>query len=414
MNTPPPPPPPPQFIQPAKEQTSMALPQPPPPPPQRNSVVPPPPPMSRTDSPPVKKKWTVETPQQAEKKNMSVAKAFKFWERDVNWENVRGMHLSDNENAGVFFVETEEPDSYIVIKASSSLANEIFGSDVARLLDLYAPRMRLIEYNAPTMETLKDPQTGKLVTKQVKGARDWRRCQNVLMGYNSKNTNSGQQRKAEKELNRAFFIMMELIAPACTLESLAYHCHENGLNVQNIIKNESFLDGIGRLVVLDVFLNNQDRIPVGDVWSNEGNAGNVMLQVINEENVRVAAIDSVCMPIYVEFIQKYLHRVEKFVQQMRGPDHLHNIYIDSIVKFIEMNIGAENVLGDRERTLIVDGIRSALDKLKGYSLDDFEKMQRQIDSLKKGSDWADVWVNSMVMVDPMFMHSVASIFAKYN
>jgi hypothetical protein len=368
---------------------------------------PPPPPPSATTQIKTTKKWTI-TEEKEVKKDISNAKAFPFWEKDIHWSSVLGMQLSDNATAGVFFVEVE-PDQYVVIKSSSALANEIFGATMARELGILAPRMHLIEYASPDITRVLNPATGKLEVKTVKTARDWSLCQSVLMGYGKKISNISKQRKAEKELNRAFFIKMEFITPACSLDNIVEKCHERSFDLKTVMTNETLLQDIGRMVVLDILLNNQDRIPVGEIWSNEGNSGNVLFQLVDETNIKIAAIDSASMPIYVEFQDKYMTRIEKFTKVMKSEENWNSEYIDSIVKFFEDNIG-EKIYQERERKLIVRGIRETMDKIASMTNNDFEKLREQVERMKMGQDWADVWIISMGFIDVMFMESIANIF----
>jgi hypothetical protein len=358
--------------------------------------IPPPPPVIGQAKP--KKIQTMITTEVAQKKMPH--SAFPFWNQSVDWENIIDFHLSNNENAGVFFIETKD-GSHLVIKASSTLANELFGIELARNVGLYAPKVQLLEWDdSPDMNCNR-----KQGDDSWERRTDWRRCQIALTERNVKAHDLGKKRKAAKELDRAFFIMMECVVPSSNLNDLPEYCAEKKLNVREIICNKSFLVDIGKLVVMDILLNNSDRIPVGDLWDNAGNPGNVLISFANVDNLRVAAIDQACVPILNDQKRNvYLERVAEFSKEMKN-NSSENKYLDSICTFLETSVGLTDPIVN-ERKYIAQGIYECLQILCQFSLDSLEELKHQIDKMKKGEDWANVWQLSMATIHIDFLFDV--------
>lgn len=84
------------------------------------------------------------------------------------------------------------------------------------------------------------------------------------------------------------------------------------------------LGGIGAVVCLDLLTNNWDRLPLSEVWSHEGNLGNIMLT-----SEGVVAIDNSVTSITTEKAkqkwQAYLQRVWKVASEVFRCHELHKV-----------------------------------------------------------------------------------------
>ncbi len=72
---------------------------------------------------------------------------------------------------------------------------------------------------------------------------------------------------------------------------------DEALHTPDLPLHRKTFESIGRLMALDVVLNNTDRLPMAGLWAHDGNLGNVMVQRMIVGPPRVVAIDSVVTEI---------------------------------------------------------------------------------------------------------------------
>ncbi|KAL0482747.1 hypothetical protein AKO1_014253 [Acrasis kona] len=303
--------------------------------------------------------------------------AYKFWEEKIPWSRLESVQLTDNRESGVFFVEIHQ-NQCAVIKSCSSLANEVFAGELARALGLSVPRAQLIEYSSSEWGDV------RYYVEQKSGAN---------------------HRKVQKDLNRAFFFILEYVANSTSVDQVAAESNQ-------IFTSESFLLDLGRLFVFDILTNNQDRIPVGDLWCNEGNPGNVL--VCLSETPHIVAIDNSFTRILSDVKkEQYLQRVSQCVQQLfHSPFNISNKYLQSIVQFLKIyttvDLDKESVL------LIMKGARQMYSSICELSFDEFVTLKMGVDNMKTGNDWEDVWKNSIKTIDLDFLCELISTFKRDN
>lgn len=300
-------------------------------------------------------------------------------DQSVEWEHIRNICLSTSGAAGssgVFFVETQIPNQVVVVKAPATLAGEIFGSRIAKLLGLCSPTIRLVEYS-PKIKNREQLLKG--------GGREW-----IFMKENMKRVARNKndticEMKVEKELDRAFFMVMEFVEGAVSLEDLM---NREEL-AQKLMQHEEILLDIGKMIVLDIICNNCDRFPMTGIWDHEGNATNILF---SSSHSKLVCIDQTLFAISGEDNQKlYLDKLVKFVDSLYSTKPNENSYIDDVSRYINQMTGVK--LGEEQKETISKGIMNAIQILSSpdFALESLENLKKEIDSMKTGSDWADVW-----------------------
>jgi hypothetical protein len=96
---------------------------------------------------------------------------------------------------------------------------------------------------------------------------------------------------------------------------------------------QKLLEKIGMLISYDMFINNFDRIPF--IWKNEGNAGNILVDVKEEEkDVDVHGIDQFVGAIsfpdklveYQELIKEVLKKIQKDLEENDNDNDEEMVY----------------------------------------------------------------------------------------
>lgn len=315
-----------------------------------------------------KVKWEVKI--EEKKFTMKSLKSFKPL-KDIStkrdWSKIKDYAQSESGSAGVFFCLSED-DELFVLKGGSTVGEEIFASEMADLLGVYTSKMRMIEYS---------PFDRKI--------REWKDIKLRLETLSSHNS------KVQKELNRGFFIIMEYIPNVGGLENM---------------KSEDFssevLKDIGRMVVLDVVLNNWDRLPTGILWDHEGNPNNMLFNPIEK---RLAAIDQstteISQLLHKEQYLNYLEKVKEFtsaVLNKKGDP------VTSICKCIKLHSGFD--IKEEDQQFIWEGLQETL--LRACKLDfmDITKTKQKVSKQLTGKDWENVWSNMMELISEDFISAV--------
>jgi hypothetical protein len=209
--------------------------------------------------------------------------------------------------------------------------------------------------------------------------------------------------------------MMECIVPSVNLENLAEYCYNKSLDAVKLVKNRSFLEDVGRLVIIDIILNNSDRIPVGNLWDNDGNPSNVLIYIADSEKLRIAAIDQALIPILIQNQhQKYLERISNFAQELQS-DNIHSIYLDSICKFLENCIGKLNIFTEEDRAVIYNAMKQTVQfATESLTKEELERLKSDVDHMKRGEDWSNVWLNSINTINTDFIYSIIQALLQYT
>jgi hypothetical protein len=302
----------------------------------------------------------------------------------IQWNKCRACFLSSNPTAGVFFVETQIPDEYVVIKGTSTICQELFGSFIARKLELNAPIMDVIEY-APKVSNREWHEIKYALAKKIES-------QDTILSA-----------RAKKELNRAFFILMEFVPHSISADDLF---DLNDLKPV-ILKNEQVLIDLGKMVVCDVILNNWDRIAVTDMWEHDGNPGNVLFSNIDATagGPKLVLIDQSISRIHPNNISKYLQRVTQLANDVTTKSATESQVVQSICKFFADCTGYLD-FSDADKQLLLNGLLQGIDLVRQWNKDILDNWKQEINGMMTGVDWADVWAEGMKSVDIDFVSQV--------
>ncbi|KAL9645656.1 hypothetical protein ABK040_003389 [Willaertia magna] len=330
-----------------------------------------------------KKKWTTK---EKKKLDISSAKAFPIDQR-IDWSSIKSASISGgNTSTGVIFVEPID-NEIIVLKAGSALAGEIFGSKFAKLLGLLSPSMKLYEYLPKDLNNI-----------------EWLEIKQSLSDWAIQNNEPMVNIKVNKELDRAFFFAMEFMEGIIHLESLMQHQDDN-----EILHDEMILKDIGKMIILDLVLNNVDRLPLNNIWQHEGNAGNILFSNIKK---KLVIIDSIQTSIVSEEGKvNYLEKVKNFIKSIRKStiDNFNeNSYINDTCNFLTENCGVSfNV---EHRKFILSGVLEAIELLRQMGqYNKLIELKDEVDKLKTGQDWADVWRISVDSIDLEFIRNIIDL-----
>eukprot|EP01122_Echinamoeba_exundans_P014524 TRINITY_DN6600_c0_g1_i1.p1 TRINITY_DN6600_c0_g1~~TRINITY_DN6600_c0_g1_i1.p1 ORF type:complete len:380 (-),score=60.38 TRINITY_DN6600_c0_g1_i1:757-1896(-) len=251
----------------------------------------PPPPPALGSSPP--KTWKSKTQKPAE-----AQPEFTYTRGDphkADWSQIEDVHFSDTGAEGVIFVNTVG-NGTVVLKGSATLAQDYFATLLAEELSIPVAHMRIIDYSD--------------------GTREWSDLLMHMRAWAAKNSDSNGRSKSRKGVGKRCFIeCMEMIVgqQLNTISEADATRYFSGETTDSI----SFLTLMGRIIALDVLLNNWDRIPV--IWDNEGNWGNL---IVSHDSGRLAlvGIDNGFSFISSEHEKKldaYLSRVHKLIQDAK-------------------------------------------------------------------------------------------------
>jgi hypothetical protein len=124
--------------------------------------------------------------------------------------------------------------NHLIFKRYS--AEEIFSSEFSQILKVKAPKVKLIEYN-PSFKKLS------------KNGNEWH---NIKNNINRIRKDVSSSRKISKELNRAFFMLMEFLPNSQDL---------GDINNEELKKTDTkYYYDMGCISILDIVINNYDRM----------------------------------------------------------------------------------------------------------------------------------------------------------
>ncbi|XP_004345027.2 hypothetical protein CAOG_06278 [Capsaspora owczarzaki ATCC 30864] len=172
---------------------------------------------------------------------------------DIQWStDVIGVDRSEGGAGGVFFVQTKR--GAVVIKASRTLAPELFASLLCLRLQVAAPRSRVVSTSSE--------EGAQLLASLKQVDPSWRVITNLF--------------------DQACLLVQDYI-PGTVLSGLDYTTATAvfGSEVEDNATPEEAerIRSLGRLLVVDTLLNNGDRLPL--FWDNQGNPSNIMISRAN-------------------------------------------------------------------------------------------------------------------------------------
>lgn len=222
------------------------------------------------------------------------------WVRAIDWSSAVGVEKSGEGTEGVMFVELPGQQA-VVVKSPKAIAAEILGTWMCEYLEVRVPRLLLVRRNTELGQRI-EACLQKHVPSQV----------NSFLG------------------SKAVFLVYEYV-PTPTLEGIDFDeargifFAEDGTTLK--VGDNSILHKFGRFLAVDVIMNNWDRLPIGCVWQNGGNLGNVMLDTCGPvaiDNTVACPKDVLCLS---EPVQEYMERITELTHAVaRRPHDSHEAF----------------------------------------------------------------------------------------
>ena len=318
-----------------------------------------------------------------------------------NWTNVLDAEASSEGSTGVVFVLTGFGG--YVIKASSRPAEEYFASLLFEELGLPSVRARCVGHTTQEWGDIK---------KAIRGGASARRARGDESGALKLHL------RLNGPLDRPQLLIMELVSNAAPLEGYmhAKELFEVGPGAANLCK-------LGQLLMVDVFLNNSDRIKA-KCWDNDGNGGNVLVHGGTfeagagrghgtQDEPSIIPIDSVVTALKpsapTTFFEKYHSRVQTFLEELCAEHCDVGNVLGGVRDFVRENTGAvlsDDALGTVRKGAL-DGISLISGSLDGNCIDTIiEKCKAAI-----AVDWEGVWASSCGRIDADFLKLMHTLFA---
>jgi len=302
-----------------------------------------------------------------------------------DWKKGHRIHRSSD--GSVFFVSNES-GSTVVLKGSSQIVQELFANRFfERFSSVRVPRSRIIEYTNDEWSLIKT------------------HLPHLTHG------NQGVELALKKSLDRAFFMVMELVVGRSMIDLT----HDMACSIFGTSSGEqqqqqqqqatATLTSLGHMIAADIALNNWDRLPM-PVWDNEGNAQNLMFTVPDGHLVAIdqahTTINSATFGVRYE---RYMTRAKNFAASCARLDAT-DADDEPAWAALRMMLGATvGVVLDRAAINAVKrGFNEALGRLALVTLDDLTALKNEVRSTVS-VDWADVWRSGVAAIDEGFILS---------
>lgn len=308
-----------------------------------------------------------------------------FSDKIIWARTIKSASLPEEGSGGVIFVKFKaEQYPPVVVKGTSTLVQEIFALELANALKINVPRYYIVNFTQ----------------------RAFREIQ-----YNLRSKVGARGCVVEKELNRPFLLVMEQINGKSIFELAT----ENGKEpeqikqtISNYFGNSKYLKQIGKILLLDVLLNNLDRMPL--IWDNEGNLENLLF---SKETESVYAIDQAIYPVSKKLeknYNEYLRKVTNLVDDLTTLNwkSCSGSALDKVKNSVQLwtNYDFSDHHLHALRQGILETIQFVIDNISKEFLSD---MKSKIGELGK-IDWQDVFKTGFNAINLTFLHDVIDIF----
>ena len=318
------------------------------------------------------------------------------WTEKIEWSKATKAHCSEDGSGGVIFVEFAEDSglSPVVVKGSSTVAQEVFAYEMCKTLGIPAPQYFIAEHTQKQWTVIKS-KLARLVGPTA------------LI-------------KVQRELNRPFIIVMEQVrgGDLFSLINDGMRVASDDPNdrqrvytsvIEKILLSDDNLHQMGAIMSMDVLLNNWDRLPL--IWSNDGNLSNFLFMSRSTGGYEICAIDQAIFPVSRKVLanyEQYMGKVKSLidsllVESLIEPGSPIAKVRDSIFLWTNFDIGQAGMLALRHGLLI--GLERIARLLSNHPFDAI----KQYMSKWCIQDWEDVWKNGMESINTEFMEDIVSV-----
>ena len=172
--------------------------------------------------------------------------------RNIPWTELSSVKKNVYGSEPAYFLEFLN-SKLLILKITNEIPLYYFGSLMAKCLGIKTPNCRIVEY--------KDPEF------------------NIMMDNLERASHSdpGINNKIIHEVKNCPFVLLYEYIPALSLFELGTNRSEILLRDKNF-KSRELMINLGKILGLDIFLNNNKRLPF--VWLNNGDPNNIIFKVI--------------------------------------------------------------------------------------------------------------------------------------
>ena len=313
-------------------------------------------------------------------------------ERNIPWNELSGIKISVYGSEPAFFLEFLN-SKLLILKIPQDLPLYYFGSLITKGLGIKTPNCRIVEYKDPEFPIMMD---------------NLERASHADIGINNKIIHEVK--------SRPFVILYEYI-PSLSLFELGDNRSHILLRDKNF-KSRELMINIGKILGLDIFLNNSKRLPF--VWLNNGDPNNVVFKVImsllapgadfkDHKIIEIFIEDVYCLDSYpcildpndkvmLRNLGDYLNSLGEFFKLMcyefksiciYGKD-IESFQFHSFDKLIAMFKNSTNYTFSPENLFhIAMGILIMINTILDIDMESFEKLIKYATKDAISQDWAN-------------------------
>ena len=313
-------------------------------------------------------------------------------ERNIAWNELSGVKMNVYGSEQAFFLEFLN-SKLLILKIPPELPLYYFGSLITKGLGIKTPNSRIVEYMDPEFPIMMD---------------NLERASHADPGINNKIIHEVK--------TRPFVILYEYI-PSLSLFELGENRSHILLRDKNF-KSRELMMNIGKILGLDIFLNNSKRLPF--VWLNNGDPNNIIFKVImnlltpgtdfkDNKIIEIFLEDVYCLDTYPSILDPndkvmlrnlgdYLNTLGEFFKLMcfefksiciYGKD-LESFQFHAFDKLIAMFKNSTNYTLSPENLFhIAMGILIMINTILDIDMESFDKLIKYASKDAISKDWAD-------------------------
>ena len=336
-------------------------------------------------------------------------------ERNIAWTELSAVKMSTYGSEPAFFCEFLN-NKILILKVPQEIPLYYFGSLIATGLGVKTPKTRIVEFKDPEFPIMMD---------------NLERASHADFGINNKIIHEVK--------TKPFVILYEYI-PSLSLFELGSNRSQFLLREKNFKSRELFIN-IGKILGLDIFLNNSKRLPF--VWLNNGDPNNIFFKVImnlvapganfkDQKVIEIYLQDVYCVDtlpcvldpndkVMLKNLGDYLNSLGEFFKLMcyefksiceYGKD-IESFQFRSFDKLIAMfKNSTEYTLTSTNLFHIAMGILIMINTILDIDMDSFDKLIKYATKDAISQDWADTFKQYAQTIKAEYFIYIMDFFKK--